>query len=308
MSTKISWTDETWNPVHGCTKLSAGCKNCYAERMSKRLAGRHGYPPAPDNFKVTLRPDRLEQPLKWRKPRRVFVCSMSDLFHDDVPFDFIRDIWNVMETMSGHTFQVLTKRPHRMLDFLTSDNGRAAVRGHMEPLPNIWLGVTAENQQTADERIPLLLQTPAAVRFVSCEPLLGAVNLQDFLGYYREAETVTDFDGHSFYKRPGRGLCHHDGIKLDLVITGGESGPGARPMHPDWARGLRDQCQAAGVAYHFKQWGEWIPQDHWDGSGLKYEPHFWPGHIRFASYRVGNKRAGHLLDGVEWREMPEVTK
>jgi len=251
--------------------------------------------------------ERLDEPARRKKPAIIGVQLMGDLFHKDVCPHDIYQVFEAARKAPQHTYLFLTKRSAGML---------GATRMYCyhqdqnwKQLPDNWIGmVTAENQEWADKRVSDLLEAPWAVRGISAEPLLSAIDLQDFLGYYREAETVTDFDGHSFYKRPGRGLCHHDGIKLDWVITGGESGPGARPMRPDWARGLRDQCQAAGVAYRFKQWGEWIPQDHWDGSGIKYEPHFWPGHIRFASYRVGNKRAGHLLDGQEWRQMPKVKR
>ncbi len=291
MATKIEWTDETWNPVTGCTKVSAGCANCYAERMARRLAGRYGYPEAPHHFDVTLHPERLEQPLRWRKPRRVFVCSMGDLFHEDVPYSWVEDILRIALWTPQHTYQILTKRPERM---------RVAYRTFCQtfnegyptkPLPNVWLGVSCENQDAADARIPPLLQTPAAVRFVSAEPLLGAIDL----GLVNEHGGPADF-------------ARING--LHWLIVGGESGPGARPMHPDWARGLRDQAQTAGVPFFFKQHGAWIkqravPGDDWsqvvfmDELGKTHKPtnglEFW---------RVGKKRAGRLLDGREWNEMP----
>jgi protein gp37 len=314
--TKIELTDETWNPVHGCTKISSGCRNCYAERMSRRLAGRYGYPPTPDNFKVTLRHDRLVEPLKWRKPRMVFVCSMGDLFHRNVDDDFLNMVFGVMLMGGQHTFQVLTKRPHRVLDFLTTNFRRRKVWESMRglffrlsgtcgrpmnygdviwPLPNVWLGVTAENQQTADERIPLLLQTPAAVRFVSCEPLLGPISLQEYIG-----ASSYDWWSESGPVYPGE-------QPLDWTIVGGETGPGARPTHPDWFRSLRDQCQAAGMSYFHKQNGEWQGADQSNDTLKPSTPEhvFEDGTICF---RVGKKRAGHLLDGREWREMPEVKK
>ncbi len=249
---KIEWTERVWNPVTGCTKVSQGCKNCYAERMAKRLAGRCGYP-ADEPFRVTLHPDRLGQPLHWKKPSRIFVNSMSDLFHQDVPDEFIERVWAEMYSNAQHTFQVLTKRPERMLHWY-----RHSIRASMSlefPPGNIWLGVSAENQETADQRIPLLLQTPAAVRFVSCEPLLGPVDLCEWLCCTACADTCGG-------TRKPAGLsvvAHCKNPRLDWVIAGGESGPGARPMHPDWARGLRDQCAAARVPYFFKQWGEWRP-------------------------------------------------
>ena len=283
MTTRIEWvarpgtTPESWNPITGCTKVSQGCRNCYAERMARRLAGRFGYPEVPHHFDVTLHPDKLDDPLHWRKPRTVFVCSMSDLFHEDVPDEFI---WRVIEKCyeaEQHTFQILTKRPQRALDILT----RSAWWNNDTP-QNIWLGVTAENQKQADLRIPILLQIPAAVRFVSCEPLLGSVDLwpcldpQHFEPIYYDRSNPT----------------------LDWVIVGGESGPGARPMHPQWARDIRDQCQAAGVPFFMKQCGAWRPTEPGDVVGHVFGKPF------IAMSRVGKKRAGHLLDGREYHQWP----
>jgi len=234
MSTKIEWTEETWNPVTGCSKVSPGCDHCYAERMSKRLRGRLGYSDD-EPFKVTLHPDKLNRPLRWRKPRRVFVCSMGDLFHGGVPIDYIINIFLVMAESPQHTFQVLTKRPDGMLSLQEVLEKEMLELKHQWPLPNVWLGVTAEDQQRADERIPLLLLCSAAVRFVSCEPLLGPIDLRD---------------------QPFRDGCGVDAMhpadpmmSLDWVIVGGETGPGARQMHPMWARFLRDQCVAADVPF-----------------------------------------------------------
>lgn len=299
MPTKIEWTDETWNPVTGCTKVSQGCKNCYAERHANRMRGRCGYP-GDDPFKVTLHHDRLEQPLGWRKPRRVFVCSMGDLFHEDVPAQFIGNIFGVMGRGSQHTFQVLTKRPQRMMRIV----------GATAPPPNVWLGVSVENQAAADERIPILLQTPAAVRFVSCEPLLGPVDL--FGG---------DPDPRLGGVEAGRGVsletCWQPGDDphgpprpgVDWVIAGGESGPKARPMHPDWVRSLRDQCVAAGVPFLFKQWGEWAPTHDLscNEDGVRGRP--WHNFDPDTSVcRVGKRVAGRQLDGRTWDEFPEVTR
>ena len=239
MPTKIEWTDETWNPITGCKKVSDGCKNCYAERMAKRLAGRYGYP-ADDPFKPTLHEDKLDVPLKWKKPRRIFVCSMGDLFHEDVHRETILRVWKTMAESPQHTFQVLTKRPERMMYILEQwmhPALRLSLVDHTWPLPNVWLGVTAENQETADQRIPILLNTPAAVRFVSCEPLLGPVDLHP--GWLLPISPTTS--------------------KLNQVIVGGESGPGARPMNPDWARSIRDQCKAAGVPFFMKQMSRKAP-------------------------------------------------
>ena len=290
MPTKIEWCEESWNPITGCTPISEGCRNCYAKRMANRLRGRCGYP-KDDPFKITFHPDRLEQPIKWRKPRMIFVCSMGDLFHKKVTDAQIDQIFKMMtHPMSGmdhHTYLILTKRPERIL------TGHAE---HFTQWPNIWLGVTAENQQTADERIPILLQIPAAVRFVSCEPLLSEINLE---------MALEDFQPLSpdFSKNPS---------PIQWVICGGESSPGARPMHPDWARSIRDQCQAAGVPFFFKQWGEWSPAS-WalEGGykevravkGKKGGGNNLPGYRRLM-YRVGKKKAGRILDGRTWDEYP----
>jgi protein gp37 len=342
--TEISWTDSTWNPLRGCSRVSEGCRNCYAEKMAARFSG-IGQPyeglaemvgcKAHWTGKVDLVKKHLLDPLKWGmaenedvqefltlgvgsglvgamayRPRRIFVNSMSDLFHENVSDEMRDRIIAVMALCPQHVFQVLTKRPERMLAYFS--NREAAIRvlkaksniwqgrhqrdeslglPRMTPdymLPNLWLGVSVENQASADERIPLLLQTPAAVRFVSCEPLLGPVDLRD-----------------------GLGLMGAMG-DLDWVIAGGESGPGARPMHPDWARGLRDQCAAAGVPFFFKQWGEFTSEQcpgvevRLDSlnpgqcvtSGIK-------GHHTLYT-RVGKKAAGCLLDGVAHNAFPEV--
>lgn len=227
--TRIAWTDYTWNPVTGCTPVSEGCTRCYCRALERRF----GWPTA-----VTLHPERLDEPYGKRKGR-VFCCSMSDLFHPDVPTEFIRRVFDVMAYCRHLTFQVLTKRPERMLhllaygDHLACDSAEHHRLLTMMPLPNVWLGVTAENQARADERIPLLLQVPAAVRFVSVEPMLGPVYLAQWLSLNY------------------RGERRRDGI--DWVICGCESGPKRRPMEMDWARWLRDQCQATDVPYFFKQ-------------------------------------------------------
>jgi len=335
---KIEWTDAVWNPITGCTKISEGCRNCYAERMSKRLAGRCGYP-IDNPFKVTLHPDKLEKPLKWKKPRKIFVNSMSDLFHDDVPFEFIEELFCSMENYDQHTYMVLTKRPKRMMEFIywfirrCSDD--SVGREYHIP-PHIWLGVSVENQATADERIPLLLQTPAAVRFISAEPLLGLVDLaspyttelfnkcakEDVL-YSRLEPEIINTDSQTGYtdssydeKLPG----------IHWVIVGGESGPGARPMHPDWVRSLRDQCTTANVPFFFKQWGEWVPYRpstsgfaFLDGPTLPerctnhhrlHEGWEFNNHEEFpkwmAALRIGKKKAGRELDGRTWDEKPGV--
>lgn len=312
--------DETWNPVTGCTPVSEGCENCYAKRIANRLKGRYGYD-KDEPFKVTLHPDKLNQPLQWKKPRRVFVCSMGDLFHEDVPFDYITKVFDVMCSGRwpnkeaersgdaslledpGHTFIVLTKRPERVNEWLgwvgSYWPGDSPVNTYLDAYghfgEHIWFGVTAENQARADERIPTLLQIPAAVRFVSVEPLLGPVDL-NHLQLNREVEIDCLSGTHGVIR-------HHVGIneKLNWVICGGETGPGARPMSSDWVRSLRDQCQTAGVPFFFKSWGDWAPAH-------VLEPHtavdFGDG-ARVAMKRVGKKHSGCLLDGREWNQEPK---
>lgn len=243
MTTKIEWADEVWNPVTGCTQITAGCRNCYAKRMARRLAGRYGYPEAPNHFDVTLRADRLDQPLKWKKPRRIFVCSMSDFFHTLVPLWFQAAILARIKRCPQHTFMILTKRPGQAVLFHYACGW---------DYPNIWLGVTAENQEQADKRIPLLLQVPAAVRFVSVEPMLGPVDLWRYHHY--------DPNDMRVCPRPRNIPTRYK--RLRWVICGAETGPGARPMKPEWARDLRDQCKAAGVPFFMKAVsGGAIPDD-----------------------------------------------
>lgn len=219
----IEWTDATWNPVTGCTKVSAGCKNCYAETFAERWRGVPGHP-YEQGFDLRLWPDRLELPKTWTRPRRVFVNSMSDLFHKDVPFRFIDRVFRTMRHCSWHQFQVLTKRPERMADYVqrrTVQWGRLATDS-----PQIWLGTSVEAQQHID-RARLVSGLSSAVRFLSCEPLLGPLDLTSVLG-------------------PGR---------VNWVIVGGESGPRSRAMKQEWVSNIRDQCQAAGIPFFFKQWG-----------------------------------------------------
>jgi protein gp37 len=222
VSTGIQWTDETWNPVTGCSKVSPGCAHCYAETLAlTRLAGKAGYPGlpwTPENAaaNVSLRPERLRKPLTWREPRMVFVNSMSDLFHELVPWEYIDQVFDVMEQAERHTFQVLTKRPERM---------RALAR---PALPNVWLGTSIENDRFVG-RADYLREAPAAVRFLSLEPLLGPLPSLDLNG-------------------------------IDWVIVGGESGPDHRLVNPDWVRDIRDRVVAAKAAFFFKQWGGLTPK------------------------------------------------
>lgn len=302
-TTGIEWTDSTWNPIRGCSRVSEGCRNCYAERVAARfsgpglpydgLAGLKVITSNPDEPGGELRPywtgkvaiahAHLADPLRWKRPRRIFVNSMSDLFHDNVSDETIAGIFGIMAAAPHHTFQVLTKRPKRMLEWFrwVTPNEFDVLHCHADdvlssagidipdrwrllryyasdehawrwPLPNVWMGVTVENQAAAIERIPFLRVTPAAVRFLSCEPMLERLNLAGML----------------------------EGVHW--VIAGGESGPKARPMRYEWARTLREQCEVAGVPYFFKQWGE----------------HNHRGEL------VGKKKAGSLLDGREHKEFP----
>lgn len=283
--TKIEWTEYSWNPLSGCTPISEGCQNCYAKRMANRLRGRCGYP-ADEPFKVTLHKDRLEEPLRWKKPRRVFVCSMGDLFHEDVSRWMRFEVMDIILQAKQHTFLILTKRPANMKEFFEwyySKAGRT-----IEAIKNLWLGVTAENQRRADERIPILLQIPAAVRFVSVEPMLGPVDLSLSDGVDLSVSVGTGL-------KPGKSYLINS---LDWVICGGETGPGARPMRLNWVRSLRDQCQTAGISFFFKAWGEYGPNWLNDDNG-KIEGSEWMD-------RMGKKAAGRLLDGRTWDEMPEI--
>ena len=343
-TTSIEWADAVWNPVTGCTKVSEGCRNCYAERMAKRLAGRCGYPSLDprhdgaigDPFSVTVHPEHLGDPLRWRRPRRIFVCSMGDLFHPLVSDTMLFNVFNIMRECPQHTFLVLTKRPQRMADFcqrirfvasgdgqmwlaadaFAHEGGYSVMGGNgCTGMPWVWLGTSVEDQATADARLQHLLAAPAAVHFVSCEPLLGPVDL-------------TRIDcGTGDTKLNALAGARPAWQPLDWVIVGGESGPHARPMHPDWARSLRDQCEAAGVPLFVKQWGEWSPQrpatfcrlskrrwSHemasWAADGSPYNPlNPPPDHFPHTSvWRVGKRAAGRLLDGREHNEYPEVSR
>jgi protein gp37 len=208
----IEWTNATWNPVTGCTKVSAGCKNCYAERFAERFRDVPGHP-FEQGFDVRLWPQRLELPLRWRTPRLIFVNSMSDLFHPAVPTDFIERVFATMLAAQDHTFQVLTKRPERVLELASLLDWPA----------NVWMGTSVEDKRVLD-RVDLLRHVPAAVRFLSCEPLIGSLRDLDLRG-------------------------------IDWVIVGGESGPGARPMNEEWILEILDLCREASVPFFFKQWG-----------------------------------------------------
>jgi protein gp37 len=276
--TGINYVDSTWNIVNGCTPKSAGCQNCWTRELHNMrhrayLAGKK----IPQQYAVPfetiqLMDERMDQPLHWRSPRRIFVASTADLFHDGVPFSYINRVFDVMGRASWHAFLVLTKRPERMLTWARERKGSIPA--------NVWGGVSVENQRAADERIPLLVQVGFSVKFVSCEPLLGPVDLQ--------------LRGRNY----GR-----DNEFVNWVICGGESGAGARPMYAGWPRALLHQCQDANVPFWFKQWGEWCqgnqPQIQ-NMTGKKI--HRWDDGS--CSLWVGKQRAGELLDGEAWRELP----
>jgi protein gp37 len=231
---KIEWTESTWNPVTGCTKISAGCQNCYAERMAKRLHAM-GVANYRNGFEVTLHPHVLNKPLSWKQPQAIFVNSMSDLFHESVPDDFIQQVFDVMRKASWHRFQVLTKRSERLLHINQS----------IDWPENVWMGVTVENADCM-YRIEHLRNTRAFIKFLSLEPLLGPLHDMNL-------------------------------INIDWVITGGESGPGARPIKVDWARDIRDQCVKSKTPFFFKQWGG-----------------------------INKKKNGRTLDKRTWSQMPKI--
>lgn len=298
-ATKIEWTDTTWNPVTGCDRTSPGCDHCYAMALAKRLRAmgqakyQHDGDPRTSGpgFAVTLHPSDLDAPRSWTKPRRVFVNSMSDLFHPAVPVEFIRDVVTVIAETPQHTYQILTKRSHRL----------RRLGDQLSWPPNLWMGVSVESNRYL-YRADHLRSVPAAVRFLSLEPLLGPLPDLDLSG-------------------------------IDWVIVGGESGPGARPMDPDWARNIRDRCQATNTPFFFKQWGSWIPYEEEsqpflrsqhghtiDGHHLPSDLTWmdpchnhtgfwwWPDIDEPVYRRVGKKAAGRVLDGRLWDEIPLSTK
>jgi protein gp37 len=362
--TGIEWTDATWNPIVGCSVVSPGCTNCYAMRMAARIeamqpGSHYAGTTVPSKAgavwtgKLALAPDSiLTQPLRWRRPRRIFVNSMGDLFHEDVPDAWIDRVFAIMGLTPQHTYQVLTKRSARMRKYVDRACGRIAdaaielrrtplaiAKGfgpsavvplpHITPgmpwwpLPNVWLGVSTEDQCRADERVPDLLATPAAVRFISAEPLLSRIELHSVPLLTRAFTKHQALRGESLSLD---GSYDGEAEKIDLVIVGGENGP--RPMNPNWARSLRDQCAAAGTAFFFKQWGSWAPGE-WTfdlDDHLHFTPDddavpvrglnltgadkrmIWSAQNRTPEGRgflnVGKRAAGRLLDGIEHNAMP----
>lgn len=307
----IEWTDATWNPVTGCTKVSAGCKNCYAETLTRRF--QHDGPFVPWTVRaqsqsteppVYLHSNRLMVPIHWKKPRMIFVNSMSDLFHPNVPDGFIYDVFLTMADARQHTFQVLTKRPERAAALLPQmreaikEDANVPFGDQPWPLPNVWVGVSVENQKNTD-RLDHLMKTPAAIRFVSAEPLLGPLDLSKWIA------------------------------DIGWLIVGGESGASARPMNPYWVKWLHATARAAGVPFFFKQWGEWCPVTIGKDPGHEAAPpdRKWmyerllnpggehagrPGHSKIHVFdlgdvvrKVGRKAAGAHLEGFLFREMPE---
>lgn len=349
--THIEWTEATWNPITGCSVISPGCTNCYAMKLAgTRLAqheSRAGLTVASKagpvwNGQVKLNEQWLDQPLRWKRPRMIFVCAHGDLFHESVPDEWIDRVVAVMALCPHHTFQVLTKRSARMREYLSAVSATPERRTRIYalgarmlpdgsdklrqapppfPLPNVWLGVSVEDQARANERVADLLQTPAAVRWISAEPLLGPVDLR-YIEFPNARGGEECWDALDLHDLPeDADTCK---ALLDWVVVGGESGAGSRPMHPDWARSLRDQCATAGVPFFFKQWGAWelsldrdrddpdwradYSNDHVD-SGKSRWLNFAGGRgfhgDRFMVMRnVGKKHAGRLLDGQLHDAMP----
>ena len=285
--TKIEWTDATWNPLTGCSSVSDGCANCYASRQirSGRTPAVHG---SKDFSRITIHMSRMHQPLRWRKPKKIFVCSMGDLFHADISDATIGDVFDIMAMADHHIFQVLTKRPTRMKELLTRWEVNPGAQPRRTRFDNIYLGVTAENQEMADQRIPILLQTQAAVRFVSVEPCLGLVNLMAvrYKKLLRNVEPGIDLpcdvniDALTGRFDDGEDIGDTEG-KLSWVIVGCESGPGARPMHEEWARDLVKQCRAAGVPAFVKQVHRLTPTGKLRVSKDMNE---WPEDLRFREF------------------------
>lgn len=348
--TKIEWTDATWNVITGCSVVSPGCTNCYAMKLAgtrlRNIPSRVGLTRESKagpvwNGTIRFNEEWLDQPLRWRRPRMIFVCAHGDLFAEGVTDAMLDRVFAVMALAPQHSFQVLTKRPERMREYLADKNRtfRIALATRdlaliplepissetmarlMWPLPNVWLGVSVEDQTRADERIPVLLDTTAAVRWVSAEPLLGPV---DFTSIDTGSGWVDSLQSYIRYPTatPGHFLNEPiDWPRLDWIVAGGESGPGARPMHPDWVRSIRDQCATVGVPFLFKQWGRYLPQhdDPMEGYFSSVPNDFgdhavdrgWcfgrsPSQRPWMMHDVGKKAAGRELDGVTHDGFPVV--
>lgn len=345
---KIEWTDATWNPVTGCSVVSPGCTNCYAMRLAgtrlKHHPSRAGLTRDSKagpvwNGTVRFNEEWLTQPLQWKRPRMVFVCAHGDLFHEDVPDAWIDQVFAVMALSPQHTFQVLTKRAARMRAYIEEviASGRWLLWKHpqfghdiFDPfaaqwhimMRKVWLGVSAEDQRRADERVPDLLATPAGVRFVSAEPLLGPIDFNRIPMPQDEDRECSALYGHEIAGMVGNAIGWIP--QLDWIIVGGEAGRGARPMHPDWARQIRDQCAKAGTKFFFKQWGDWrsgiVARDgdlgrfavHWSHNQGRWS-YFDYGPRQLMMFGsdarmtlVGKKAAGRRLDGVEHNAMPRA--
>lgn len=343
--TKIEWTDATVNAINGCMVVSPGCANCYAMKQAHRFPVRQGLS-RPTNGgmvwtgEVRFAEKVLEQVLRWQRPRRIFWNAHGDTFYERVPDDWIDRCFAVMALTPHHTHQVLTKRPERMrayCDGITSYSGASRVAAHIERLaggvkareflaqqanlsyvPNVWLGTSVEDQKRAEERVPILLDTPAAVRWLSCEPLLGPVDLTNILVEHpalgQHAPAYLDaLVGEAF--DAGASSIYRD-AKIDWVVVGGESGPGSRPMHPAWVREVRDACERARTAFHFKQWGDWRWFEAADllaradagqsqpKRDLVYERPDSRSGLMVDVWRIGKREAGRLLDGVSYDGYP----
>lgn len=307
--TTIEWTKrpgtigETWNPTTGCNKVDRGCKNCYAEKMHKRLQAM-GQEKYKGNFLdgAVAQPDTLDIPMKWTKPRTVFVNSMSDLFHEKVDFNFICEVMQVIQLTPQHTYLVLTKRPEiavKFFDWMGRD-----LYGPWAPPPNLWMGTSCNDQESANKRVPVLLKLKGVLRFLSYEPATGPVDLSNLETNYFQP-TIDAVRGFSTFG----GRIDYDHPRLHWVIMGGESGNKAAPMHPAWARKVRDDCQAAGVPFFFKQFGEWAPRTFLDEGKPFIKFGTDPKIYTFTEppqnmIKVGKHKSGHELDGKTYQQFP----
>lgn len=349
MPTPIEWTDETWNVINGCSVVSPGCTNCYAMRLAGTRFRNH---PSREgltidskagpvwNGEVRLIEHLIDQPLRWTRPRRIFVCAHGDLFFEGVACSWVERVLGVAiaaHHLRGHTFQILSKRSDRMREMLNhpsfweavnayaadavmsrvdpldrrSDDARATLDdyGPDNPPPGLWLGVSVEDQTRANQRIPDLLATPAAVRWISAEPLLAPLSVVEWLSSWCPLCAKPLLGGAHFSGRHC-GTCHSETARIDWGVVGGESGPGSRPMHPAWVRQLRDQFAAAGVPFLFKQWGDYLPDDDntdadgfaWQAGSADPRTYRWPDGLE--SIRIGKRQAGRSLDRRFHDEFP----